>query len=669
MKKFLLSVFFVVTLIATSTLTITAETTNGNISTSFIYTNLSSKDIYIEEGGSTIIQLSTPSDNHQTQYYLDLTTDNQYLTCFFRRIGGGISRKNYSLEINANNNSPEHSKLTILLKNSNNDLIMDSIDLNIIVNPKKVETTHPVETEPPINITKVPEISISPDPIITTAGTMKEVKITLSHNDGSYYLSESHEEDCIECTWSKRGDYENILIIIAKDVGTSILDISLLDKYGDVVSILSTTVTVQEKTYIITFDSNGGNGTPADMSKTKGQYIYFPSYSLIRDGYKFLGWSCDVNDSSAKIYEPGEAFLVDRDVTFIAVWAKEYKIIFDANGGGVTPADIVKSEGQDIYIPSYSLTRDGYKFLGWSYDVSDSNAKLYKPGEVFSEDMDVTFTAVWVKESDTISGACGDTAEFSLDPKTGVLKIIGSGAIWENAFNKESSDSVITSEQIELIKNVYIGGEITEIGCSAFRGMENLQKVLFTDTLKNINSLAFAYCTSLKNIEFPVGLEYICSNAFDGCVKIEELTIPSTVVSLGTYSFYDTNMLKKVYFGGSPSQWKTLTENLIGFSDSITVYYGMEDETNYLAIIGDMLPYIIVILIVLAIIIVAVAINKKPKDKAQSSSNYNNKQNIPVEKQVAKEKSQNDAEKFCPVCGQKVEPDTEFCGVCGTKIN
>jgi len=95
MKKFLLSVFFVVTLIATSTLTITAETTNGNISTSFIYTNLSSKDIYIEEGGSTIIQLSTPSDNHQTQYYLDLTTDNQYLTCFFRRIGGGISRKNY----------------------------------------------------------------------------------------------------------------------------------------------------------------------------------------------------------------------------------------------------------------------------------------------------------------------------------------------------------------------------------------------------------------------------------------------------------------------------------------------------------------------------------------------------------------------------------------------
>jgi len=214
MKKFLLSVFFVVTLIATSTLTITAETTNGNISTSFIYTNLSSKDIYIEEGGSTIIQLSTPSDNHQTQYYLDLTTDNQYLTCFFRRIGGGISRKNYSLEINANNNSPEHSKLTILLKNSNNDLIMDSIDLNIIVNPKKVETTHPVETEPPINITKVPEISISPDPIITTAGTMKEVKITLSHNDGSYYLSESHEEDCIECTWSKRGDYENILIII-----------------------------------------------------------------------------------------------------------------------------------------------------------------------------------------------------------------------------------------------------------------------------------------------------------------------------------------------------------------------------------------------------------------------------------------------------------------------
>jgi len=68
MKKFLLSVFFVVTLIATSTLTITAETTNGNISTSFIYTNLSSKDIYIEEGGSTIIQLSTPSDNHQTQY-------------------------------------------------------------------------------------------------------------------------------------------------------------------------------------------------------------------------------------------------------------------------------------------------------------------------------------------------------------------------------------------------------------------------------------------------------------------------------------------------------------------------------------------------------------------------------------------------------------------------
>lgn len=78
-----------------------------------------------------------------------------------------------------------------------------------------------------------------------------------------------------------------------------------------------------------------------------------------------------------------------------------------------------------------------------------------------------------------------------------------------------------------------------------FFGCDSLETVVFPDSLKTIGLGAFSACSNLKHITLPEGLQEIQMGAFIDA-PLEELTIPSTVQSIGSYAFTDLSHMSYI---------------------------------------------------------------------------------------------------------------------------
>lgn len=93
--------------------------------------------------------------------------------------------------------------------------------------------------------------------------------------------------------------------------------------------------------------------------------------------------------------------------------------------------------------------------------------------------------------------------------------------------------------QIDFAQN------LTAIPERMFFGCDMLENVVFPEALQSIGLGAFSACSELKHITLPEGLLEIGMGAFIDA-PIEELTIPSTVQTIGSYAFTDLSHLSLI---------------------------------------------------------------------------------------------------------------------------
>ena len=106
-------------------------------------------------------------------------------------------------------------------------------------------------------------------------------------------------------------------VITAKTPGTATITITTRNGLTD-----TCTVTV-DGTYTITYDANGGNGSPASQTKTYDVPLTLSSTVPARKGYTFLGWSTN-QEATTATYSAGGSYTLNADNTLYAVWeAKE----------------------------------------------------------------------------------------------------------------------------------------------------------------------------------------------------------------------------------------------------------------------------------------------------------------------------------------------------------
>ena len=117
--------------------------------------------------------------------------------------------------------------------------------------------------------------------------------------------------------------------------------------------------------------------------------------------------------------------------------AKTIHVNYDANKGtGAPEGTTVKSTDKVTVDSTTRPTREGYIFIGWTYD-----RKLYQGGETFdAPTSDVTFVAQWVKASDVINYTVNDSKMGSVSKsyerigETVQGKIQGSTAIAKTGY-------------------------------------------------------------------------------------------------------------------------------------------------------------------------------------------------------------------------------------------
>ncbi len=144
--------------------------------------------------------------------------------------------------------------------------------------------------------------------------------------------------------------------------------------------------------------------------------------------------------------------------------------------------------------------------------------------------------------AEVYTGSCGENVKYSLDTETGVLKIIGTGAM-NNYYYYGGTPWFY---QRSYIKTVEISGGVTSIGDIAFPYCINLTSVIIPNSVTSIGNSAFYECTNLDSIIIPGGVTTIGSRAFYRCSSLPDINIPSSVSDIYTTAFEGCSSLKKI---------------------------------------------------------------------------------------------------------------------------
>ena len=171
------------------------------------------------------------------------------------------------------------------------------------------------------------------------------------------------------------------------------------------------------RTFRLSFSgANGGSGFPSAVTcttTTDSCSVVIPSTpEPERTGYKFLGYGLFSNWSEV-VATPGEQYTLTGNTSFLAIWAPDYKLTLDANGGefpaGVettlTCAPTTANGTCTVTLPDHAdiPTRQGYEFFGYTISSNNSTAE-YLPGQNYTFTAgvyNVTVYALW-ENSDTI---------------------------------------------------------------------------------------------------------------------------------------------------------------------------------------------------------------------------------------------------------------------------
>ena len=148
--------------------------------------------------------------------------------------------------------------------------------------------------------------------------------------------------------------------------------------------------------YDVKYDANEGYNAPAGQIKTYGVDLTITSSVPARAGYAFQGWATSADGSV--VYNSGDIYKDNKAITLYAVWLQnQWKVTYNANGGGSAPASQTKYYGETLTLSSTLPERNGYVFRGWA--TSADGTVAYAAGAEYTQDAILTLYAVWEPDS------------------------------------------------------------------------------------------------------------------------------------------------------------------------------------------------------------------------------------------------------------------------------
>ena len=129
--------------------------------------------------------------------------------------------------------------------------------------------------------------------------------------------------------------------------------------------------------------------------------------------------------------------------------------------------------------------------------------------------------------------------------------------VYSESYRLTITGSTNTSAKTLEIPSEIEGYDVTIIGENAFKGMTNLQKVVFPDTIKSVNDYAFSGCTNLKEVKLNSEAT-LYTKVFEG-TAIETLVFPADEnaksCSFEGATLDGMNHLKSIYVYAKDKCW------------------------------------------------------------------------------------------------------------------
>jgi hypothetical protein len=306
-----------------------------------------------------------------------------------------------------------------------------------------------------------------------------------------------------------------------------------------------------------------------------------------------------------------------RDISSAGLYAVVYRATDSSGNTAVAYRKVqVVHPGDDFYTEEELLTADFeppvitlngpehvYLNVGDPYEEQGATAEDAEDGAVEVtigagridtnnlRDYEVTYYA-----EDRFGNSSRATRYVSvIDPNARLLKF---------KINDDSVSVVGCAESISgdlIIPSSWEGKPVTSIGKSnfynerSFSNCPSLTSVTIPDSVISIGSYAFHYCESLTSVTIPDSVTSIGSYAFINCISLTSVTIPDSVTHIGRQTFEDCKSLTSVTIGDSVTSigagafygCKSLTSVTIG--DSVTSI-GKQAFTNCISLTSVTIP-------------------------------------------------------------------------------
>lgn len=164
-------------------------------------------------------------------------------------------------------------------------------------------------------------------------------------------------------------------------------------------------------TYTVKYNANGGTGTTASSTHTYGTAKALTANGFSKTGYSFIGWNTAANGSGTSYSDKQSVstLTTESEIELFAQWGQaSYQVIFDPQGGTITSGNFdpkIYVVGTSYTLPTGTITKPGYVFLGWSKTSTATTASYSNGGSVSNlgdSGTTVTLYAVWRAKKFTI---------------------------------------------------------------------------------------------------------------------------------------------------------------------------------------------------------------------------------------------------------------------------
>lgn len=153
-------------------------------------------------------------------------------------------------------------------------------------------------------------------------------------------------------------------------------------------SLFISNLGLNRKVYEVSYKDEKGETIKESDSVAVGDKLILED-APTRKGYEFDGWY--INDIKVT-----EIIIEEKNIEVIAKYIpKNFKVIFDANGGQGEMEEYTAISGVEFQLPNNQFTKEGYTFKGWAR-TRDGEVELENVAKlILSEDEEVVLYALW----------------------------------------------------------------------------------------------------------------------------------------------------------------------------------------------------------------------------------------------------------------------------------